>query len=322
MNITFFSSVSTREKVFNCIPEIKKHNVKFFKLNESDRLLSDGFDTDLLFIDAMGTLDKMLIDSMPNLKLIMSEGVGYQGIDVEYAIKKGIPVCNNKGVNDTGVSEVALFLMLGCLRNFSKGVDEIYNGRQIEFKKASFGVKKELSECTVGLIGFGDIARKTAEFCNALGAKVIYTNRTRYKNLEEKLNVQYVSLDKLLSESDIVSLHVALTPDTINTVDDNFLSKMKNDAFLINTSRGDLVDNNALKNALLKGEIAGAGLDVFTPEPLEKDNPLLDIKLKDKLILTPHIAGITHLTVERIYKNILENTQNIINGRELKNKVN
>ena len=280
MNITFFSSVSTREKVFNCIPEIKKHNVKFFKLNESDRLLSDGFDTDLLFIDAMGTLDKMLIDSMPNLKLIMSEGVGYQGID------------------------------------------EIYNGRQIEFKKASFGVKKELSECTVGLIGFGDIARKTAEFCNALGAKVIYTNRTRYKNLEEKLNVQYVNLDKLLSESDIVSLHIALTPNTINTVDDNFLSKMKNDAFLINTSRGDLVDNNALKNALLKGEIAGAGLDVFTPEPLEKDNPLLDIKLKDKLILTPHIAGITHLTVERIYKNILENTQNIIHGRELKNKVN
>lgn len=251
MNITFFSSVSTREKVFNCIPEIKKHNVKFFKLNESDRLLADGFDTDLLFIDAMGTLDKMLIDSMPNLKLIMSEGVGYQGIDVEYATKKGIPVCNNKGVNDTGVSEVALFLMLGCLRNFSKGVDEIYNGRQIEFKKASFGVKKELSECTVGLIGFGDIARKTAEFCNALGAKVIYTNRTRYKNLEEKLNVQYASLDKLLSESDIVSLHVALTPDTINTVDDNFLSKMKNDAFLINTSRGDLVDNNALKNGFL-----------------------------------------------------------------------
>ena len=184
MNITFFSSVSTREKVFNCIPEIKKHNVKFFKLNESDRLLSDGFDTDLLFIDAMGTLDKILIDSMPNLKLIMSEGVGYQGIDVEYATKKGIPVCNNKGVNDTGVSEVALFLMLGCLRNFSKGVDEIYNGRQIEFKKASFGVKKELSECTVGLIGFGDIARKTAEFCNALGAKVIIQTAQDIKTLK------------------------------------------------------------------------------------------------------------------------------------------
>lgn len=124
----------------------------------------------------------------------------------------------------------------------------------MSLKKLLLEVKKELSECTVGLIGFGDIARKTAEFCNFLGAKVIYTNRTRYKNLEEKLNVQYVSLDKLLSESDIVSLHLAVTPDTINTVDDNFLSKMKNDAFLINTSRGDLVDNNALKNALLNGE--------------------------------------------------------------------
>ncbi len=322
MNITFFSSVSAKEKVFKSIPEIKEHNVRFFKLNEREKLLSNGKDTDLLFIDAMGTFDKALIDSMPNLKLIMSEGVGYQGVDVEYATQKGIPVCNNKGVNDTGVSEVALFLMLGCLRNFSKGVDEIYNDRQIEFKKASFGVRKELGECTVGLIGFGDIARKTAEFCNALGANVIYTNRTRYKELEEKLNVQYVSLDELLSKSDIVSLHIAVTPDTINTVDDKFLSKMKNDAFLINTSRGDLVDNIALKNALLNGEIAGAGLDVYTPEPLEKDNPLLDIRLKDKLILTPHIAGITHLTVERIYKNILENTQNITQGKDLKNKVN
>lgn len=322
MNITFFSSVSTKEKVFAGIPEIKEHNVNFFKLSERDELLKNGNDTELLFIDAMGTFDKELIDSMPNLKLIMSEGVGYQGVDVEYASKKGISVCNNKGVNDTGVAEVALFLMLGCLRNFSKGIDEIYQGRQIEFKKASFGIRKELSECTVGLIGFGDIARKTARFCNALGAKVIYTNRTRYKELEKELNVEYSSLDKLLKTSDIVSLHVAVTPDTINMVNDNFLSKMKNDAFLINTSRGDLVDNNALKSAILNGDIAGAGLDVYTPEPLKKDNPLLDSRLRNKLILTPHIAGITHLTVERIYKNIYENIQNIILGKELKNKIN
>ncbi len=322
MNITFYSSVSTKEKVLGYIPEFKKHNTKFFKLSERDKLLAKASDTELLFIDAMGVFDKELIDSMPNLKLIMSEGVGYQGVDATYAREKGIPVCNNKGVNDTGVSEVALFLMLGCLRSFSKGVEEIYSGRQIEFKKASFGTKKELSQCTVGLIGFGDIARKTAEFCTSLGAKVVYTNRTRYKELEQKYNVAYLTLDELLKQSDIVSLHLAVTPQTTNLADNEFFAKMKNSAFLINTARGDLVDNEALKNALLSGEIAGAGLDVFTPEPLEKDNILLDDRLKDKLILTPHIAGITSLTVEKIYKNIYENMQNIACQKELKNRVN
>lgn len=322
MNITFYSSVSTKEKVLGYIPEFKEHNTKFFKLSERDKLLAKASDTELLFIDAMGVFDKELIDSMPNLKLIMSEGVGYQGVDATYAREKGIPVCNNKGVNDTGVSEVALFLMLGCLRSFSKGVEEIYSGRQIEFKKASFSTKKELSQCTVGLIGFGDIARKTAEFCTSLGAKVVYTNRTRYKELEQKYNVTYLTLDELLKQSDIVSLHLAVTPQTTNLADNEFFAKMKNSAFLINTARGDLVDNEALKNALLSGEIAGAGLDVFTPEPLEKDNILLDDRLKDKLILTPHIAGITSLTVEKIYKNIYENMQNIACQKELKNRVN
>lgn len=322
MNITFYSSVSTKEKVLGYIPEFKEHNTKFFKLSERDKLLAKASDTELLFIDAMGVFDKELIDSMPNLKLIMSEGVGYQGVDATYAREKGIPVCNNKGVNDTGVSEVALFLMLGCLRSFSKGVEEIYSGRQIEFKIASFGTKKELSQCTVGLIGFGDIARKTAEFCTSLGAKVVYTNRTRYKELEQKYNVTYLTLDELLKQSDIVSLHLAVTPQTTNLADNEFFAKMKNSAFLINTARGDLVDNEALKNALLSGEIAGAGLDVFTPEPLEKDNILLDDRLKDKLILTPHIAGITSLTVEKIYKNIYENMQNIACQKELKNRVN
>lgn len=322
MNITFYSSVSTKEKVLGYIPEFKKHNTKFFKLSERDKLLAKASDTELLFIDAMGVFDKELIDSMPNLKLIMSEGVGYQGVDATYAREKGIPVCNNKGVNDTGVSEVALFLMLGCLRSFSKGVEEIYSGRQIEFKKASFGTKKELSQCTVGLIGFGDIARKTAEFCTSLGAKVVYTNRTRYKELEQKYNVTYLTIDELLKQSDIVSLHLAVTPQTTNLADNEFFAKMKNSAFLINTARGDLVDNEALKNALLSGEITGAGLDVFTPEPLEKDNILLDDRLKDKLILTPHIAGITSLTVEKIYKNIYENMQNIACQKELKNRVN
>lgn len=135
MNITFFSSVSTKEKVFAQIPEFRNHNTRYFKLDERDKLLFQAKDTELLFIDAMGVFNKEMIDSMPNLKLIMSEGVGYQGVDVEYASEKGIPVCNNKGVNDTAVSEVALFLMLGCLRNFQRALMKFMQGGKLNLKK-------------------------------------------------------------------------------------------------------------------------------------------------------------------------------------------
>ena len=322
MNITFYSNVTTEEALFKNIPDLKEHNVKVIKLSDREHLLNDAENTELLFLDAMGKADRELIDRMPQLKLIHSEGVGYQGVDVEYATEKGIIVCNNKGVNDTAVAEDALLLMLSCLKQIITGHQSVYDGRQIEVKKASFGVIRELSQCTVGLIGFGDIARATAKFCNALGARVIYTNRTRYQELEEEYDVAYCSMDELLKQSDFVSLHVAVTDDTREMVDSEFLSKMRDDAFLINTSRGDLVNNEALLNALLNNEIAGAGLDVISPEPVEKDNIVLDERVRDKLILTPHIAGITNLTVKKIYKNIWENITNYINGKPLRNRVN
>lgn len=322
MNITFYSNVTTEQETFRYIPQLKEHNVQFIKLSDRDGLIKNAGDTEILLVDAMGVVDKAIIDSLTKLKFIQSEGVGYQGVDVEYAAEKGIAVCNNKGVNDTAVAEDALLLMLACLKQIITGHQSVYDGRQIEVKKASFGVVRELSQCTVGLIGFGDIARKTAMFCNALGASVIYTNRTRYEELEKEYNVAYCPLNELLSQADFVSLHVAVTDDTREMVDCDFLSKMKSDAFLINTSRGDLVDNKALLDALLHNTIAGAGLDVISPEPVEKDNILLDERIKDKLILTPHIAGITNLTVKKIYQNIWKNITNYINGLPLKNRVN
>lgn len=322
MNITFYSNVTTEESALKYIPQLSNHNVKFIKLADRDLLINTATDTQLLMVDAMGKVDKEMIDALPDLKLIHSEGVGYQGMDVDYAAQKGIVVCNNKGVNDTAVAEDALLLMLACLKQIITGHQSVYDGRQIEVKKAAFGVIKELSQCTVGLIGFGDIARATAKFCNALGARVLYTNRTRYELLEKEYNVTYCSVDALLAQADFVSLHVAVTDDTREMVDDAFLAKMKKDAFLINTSRGDLVNNKSLLNALLNNEIAGAGLDVISPEPVESDNILLDDRIKDKLILTPHIAGITNLTVQKIYKNIWENITNYIDGKPLKNRVN
>lgn len=321
MNIVFYSNVTVKDEVLACIPELNEHNVSVIRLADKKLLLSKT-DTQLLFVDAMGVVDREIIDAMPDLMLVMSEGVGYQGFDMQYLTEKGIPVCNNKGVNDTAVAEGTVLLILACLKSMITGHQSVYDGRQIEVKKQSFGKIRELGECTVGLIGFGDIARCTAKYLNALGADVLYTNRTRYSELEEEYGVKYVDMDTLLSQSDFVSLHLAVTEQTRNIADADFFSKMNDNAFLINTARGDLVDNEALLNALLNGDIAGAGLDVISPEPVTADNILLDERVKDKLILTPHISGITRLTVKKIYMNIWNNITSLINGEQLRNRVN
>lgn len=321
MNITFYSNVTTLNGVYSHLPHLKEHTVRCFNLSQADELVKNAGDTQILVVDAMGCVDKAVIDAMPNLKLIQSEGVGYQGVDAEYAGSKGITVCNNKGVNDTAVAEVALLLMLGCLRNIITGNQGVYDGRQIQIKQSTFGKALELGQCTVGIVGLGDIGKKTAQYCKALGARVVYFNRTRYCTEEKALGIEYCDLNELLSVSDIVSLHLAVTPQTENIANDSFFDKMKNSAFLINTSRGALVDNTALLNALLNGKIAGAGLDVIDPEPVKSDNILLDGRVKDKLVLTPHIAGITSLTVNKIYKNIGKNINHIINGTEPESRV-
>ena len=315
--ITFISSVTTPERAYENIPELKDFDVKFFQMHESSkRVISEAPDTEFIIADAMGSVDGELISSLKSLKLIQSEGVGYQGIDLECARRCGVTVCNNKGINDTAVAECTVFLILACLKNYENGVRAMYDGRQIEAKKAAFGVTRELSECTVGLVGFGDIARCTARLLNAFGARVIYTNRTRKAEFEKEYNVEYADLDTLIESSDFVSLHLASCEETRNTVNASFLSKMKKSAYLINTARGDLVDNEALYNALKNGEIAGAGLDVISPEPVQADNILLSPDIKDRLALTPHIAGITSLTVKKLYRQCFENIIRVINNEQ------
>lgn len=320
--ISFISNVTNKKNIFENLPELKEHDVKIFTLSDSvDKIIKEAHDTEILVADAMAKIGDDIISGMPNLKFIQSEGVGYQGFDLESAKRNSVIVANNKGVNDTAVAECTLLLILACLKNLTSDQKAVYEGRQIEVKKASFGVVRELSECTVGLVGFGDIARASAKLLGAFGTKVYYTNRTRYEELEDEYGVEYTNLDTLLKKSDFVSLHLAVCDDTRNIANSEFFSKMKSGAYLINTARGDLVDNEALLNAILSGEIAGAGLDVISPEPITKDNILLDERIKDKLVLTPHIAGITQLTVKKIFNNINTNIKRILNGKEPVNRI-
>lgn len=323
MNIVFLSNVSDKQRVQREIPEIFSDgfSVRFYPLGASaDEIGADG-DADVLVVDAMGSVEKELIDVLPSLKLIQSEGVGYQGVDLEAAANRGVAVCNNPGINDTAVAEQAIMLMLSCLKNARNLDRAVRIGRQIETKKEYFGKLKELSECTVGLIGFGKIARKTAQFLKPFGARVLYSNRTRYEELESEYSVSYADMDTLLGESDIVSLHLPANSRTAGIADASFFNKMKCGACFINTARGELVDNNALVEALLNGRLSMAGLDVIAPEPVMPDNPLLDKRIEDKILFSPHIGGLSSATVSKLYQGVLKNIIRIQNSEEPINRV-
>lgn len=292
-----------------------------------EELLKTGQDADFIIVDAIGRVSGAVISKMPNLKLIHSEGVGFQGIDIEAARDRKIYVCNCKGMNATAVAEQGILLMLGLLRNVCTGDRDVRSGRQIVTKEAYMkaGSLKELGDCTIGLVGFGDIAKETARLLAAFGAKVIYYNRTKMsKEVEAQYRVTYHSLGEVLAESDIVSLHVPVTAETTNMVNESFFAGMKKGALLINTARGELVDSQALIQAMRSGQVAGAGIDTLPNEPVKKDNPLLDMgkELEDRFLFSCHIGGITGSSFKRGYQMVWEDIRSAAEGKEPKRIVN
>lgn len=300
--------------------KLKEYDIAYVPVGASDEeLLTKGKDADFILVDAIGSVPGNVIRQMPNLKLIHSEGVGYQGVDLEAARECGIYVCNCKGMNASAVAEQAVLLMLGILRDVCGGDRSVREGRQIETKENYMiqGNLTELSECTVGLIGFGDIAKATASLLRAFGTKVVYTKKSPAPaDVESRYSVSFLPQDELLAVSDIVSLHVPVNDETRYMADASFFEKMKDTAYLINTSRGELVDSKALVAALESGSIAGAGLDTIDGEPVKTDNPLLQISedAGKKLLLSCHIGGITRASFSRGYAMILEAMDKVSRG--------
>ena len=300
--------------------KLKEYDIAYAPVGASDEeLLIKGKDADFILVDAIGSVPGNVIRQMPNLKLIHSEGVGYQGVDMAAAKERGIYVCNCKGMNASAVAEQAVLLMLGVLRDICGGDWNVRAGRQIETKENYMiqGSLTELSECTVGLIGFGDIARATAKLLRAFGAKVVYTKKSPAPaDVESRYGVSFLPQDELLAVSDIVSLHSPVNDETRYMADASFFEKMKDTAYLINTSRGELVDSKALVAALESGSIAGAGLDTIDGEPVKSYNPLLQISEEAgrKLLLSCHIGGITRASFSRGYAMILEAIEKVSRG--------
>ena len=299
----------------------------FFPLDAPDEeIIARCGDAEALCIDAIASASAELIEGLPNLRFIQSEGVGYNGVDLEAATKRGVLVSNNAGINATAVAEQAVLLMLGLLRDVLAGNEAVFAGHQIETKeRLMFEGIRELADCRVGFIGFGAIAKATANLLRPFGCEVCYNSRHRADGeVEERYNVTWMERDELLASCDIVSLHCPVTPATAGMVDAAFLDAMKDDALLINTARGDLVDNEALAAALESGSIGGAGLDTIAPEPVLPDNPLVNVSAaaRARLLVSPHTGGVTTSTFRRGFANTWQNLARVQRGERPINVVN
>lgn len=293
-----------------------------------ERYIELAGDADFIVADAIGSVPAALIEGMPNLRLIHSEGVAYNAIDVEAARRRRVYVCNSRGMNATAVAEQAVLLMLGMLRDVRGGDAAVRAGRQIQVKEAYMqrGDLRELADCAVGLVGFGDIARCTAALLRAHGVERIgYYKRAPLPAAEETaLGVSYRPLEELLGGSDIVSLHVPVNEQTRGMADRAFFAGMKDGALFVNTARGELVDDEALIGALSSGKVAMAGLDTLDREPVQPDHPLLGLpeELADRLLFSPHIGGITAASFRRSYAMIWEDVRAAAEGRTPERVVN
>lgn len=264
--------------------------------------------------DAWGILnskvkfDKKLMQSLPNLKYIGMLATGYNMIDIEAAKELGITVTNVRGYGPQSVAQLVMAFVLSLSFRVVDHNNQVHNGDWVKCKDYSFSSYPliELENKTMGIFGFGDIGREVAKMAIGMGMKVLVYSRSKKEGFENAS-----SLEELFERSDFLSLNAPLNKETENIVNKNLLSKMKKTAFLINTSRGGVIVEKDLADALNNGIIAGAGLDVLSKEPPTADNPLLTAK---NCYITPHFAGNTFEARTRLMHKVYENIKAFLDG--------
>ena len=246
--------------------------------------------------------DGAAMDLAPRLRVISRTGVGYDTVDVEAATARGIAVCFAPDAPTVSTAEHAIALVLAVTKDLSGWAD-----RSAVEPGAPPGI--ELDGRTLGLFGFGRIARRVATVGRALGMHVIAHDPFVVAGSDD--DVALVDADELWRRSDVVSLHAPATPSTFHVVDAAALGAMRPGSFLVNCARGSLVDHDALLDALDRGHLAGAGLDVTEPEPLPADHPL---RRQPRVVITPHIASQTAVGRLRLYAHAIDNAFAVLTG--------
>ena len=263
-----------------------------------------------------------MVESMTRVKLVAQPSTGYDHIDLAACRRKGIPVTNVGGANSVSVAEHTLTLALVLLKRIGYAHRRITEGAWVQ--EELLNVAAEVYGKTWGVIGMGRIGREVTARAKAMGANVVYTDIARLPEPgEQKFGVTFLPLQRLLAESDVVSIHVPLTDKTRGMMGEKEFRLMKSYAVFVNVSRGELSNEAALAKAVTQGWIGGAGVDVFTSEPIAQDNPLLAAARDGaNIVLTPHMAGATNDARLRIIQTTVENVARVATGQPPINVVN
>ena len=244
------------------------------------------------------------------LRVISRQGAGYDRIDLDECTRRGIVVCNAFGAGAPAVAEFAIAAMLVLARRILPGRSALREGDWLARTDLGGGT---LVGATLGIIGLGHIGRQLARLVSGFGMRVIYHDVVRSEDFEAETGTEFVTLEDLLAQSDFVSVHVQLNKATRHLIGERELSRMRPSAYLVNTSRGGVVDETALYEAVAGAKIAGAALDVLESEPIAADNPLL--QLGDRVLLTPHIAALNDSAKLAMLEMATDNLLDVLQGR-------
>jgi glyoxylate reductase len=272
---------------------------------------------DAIYTYGHPTVDAAMLDRLVGVRVISNFGVGVDHIDVVAATARGIPVGNTPGILDAATADLAFALLLAVGRRIVEA-DKYARGPAFTHYDPTYLLGREVHSSTLGILGMGRIGEQVARRARAFDMTVLYHNRNRRPEVEERLGVRYVPKDELLATADYVVLTVPLTPETRGLIGRAELAKMKPTAALVNVGRGPVVDTAALTDALTDRTIRMAAVDVTDPEPLPRDHPLLKL---DNVVITPHLGSATEETRRRMAEVSVENLLLGLAGKELKHRV-
>lgn len=310
-------------KVFitSIIPEIgidilKKNGIEVIQNKsylpiEKTKLIKKAKDCDAILCLLSNKIDKEIIDALPNLKIISNYAVGFNNIDVEYATQKNVWVTNTPEVLTDATADLAFALLLACARRIVEA-DKFTRDGKFKIWQSDLMLGKDLRGKTIGIIGAGRIgqafARRTIDF----EMKILYYDKKRIPEFEKETGAKFSSLNQLLKKSDFISIHTPLTKETYHLIDKEQFELIKDGAILINTARGEIINERELVNALKSGKLFAAGLDVYEFEPrITKDL----IKMKN-VVLLPHIGSATIETRNKMAELAANNIVHVLKGKK------
>jgi D-3-phosphoglycerate dehydrogenase len=281
----------------------------------TDAFLAALADADGLVVRSATKVTREIMAKGPRLKVVGRAGVGVDNIDLQAAAERGIAVLNSPAGNTVAAAELTMALILSVVRRVAEADRSIRTGK---WERSHLrGV--QLKDRTLGLVGAGRIGSEVAMRCRAFGMKVLVYDPYLTTERADDLGLALTGLDEVLTQGDIISLHVPLTVETKHLIDEDALSRMKPGAFVVNVSRGGVIDEEALARALTGGNLAGAALDVFESEPLSLDSPLLELP---NVVLTPHLGASTVEAQELVAREIAESVRDALALGDLSGSVN